>query len=578
MRSAFDKLKESRILHYDRLKPFRERRVEALAHYVGPYYGNRTGAQQEPVNLIELGVNTYLQHLVPRTPQTRIVPRKVELWSSASDMEDAINQILLQIRFETTIRLATLEGLFGLGVVKVGITGEEGEYPFAEVTLFDDWVHDTKARSIEEFRFCGNRYPVDLEEVLSNENFDEAARSELRNSSGEESSPFEREPGKKAEDLSRSRGSSLTGDDDDLYRSVELWDLWLPKENVILTFAEGNTKPLSEAEWGGPASGPYRLLRFNEVSGNVMPLPPVFSWMDLHILVNNLYCKLGEQASQQKTVNYARLAGGDDAERIVNAENGSTIGVQDPQNVKSHSFPGPDNQVMGFAAAMRQLASYMMGNIDVLAGLSSQAGTASQENLLHSSASNRVNSMQSRVSDLTRYVIRDMAWWMWPDPMVRVPFVKKIEGTEYQGQSSWPYQKDERGIEQDVRGGDFNDYDFEVKPYSLSDQSPEQALARIEETWRQDIVPLAPILEAQGLKLNAAEYLKVKAKYAGIPELSRIVEMTPPTHSPGSPSGEMRPRKPASTTREYIRRGESKQGGLPAEQDMMAGASNSTPV
>src|SRR5690606_10666742 len=105
----------------------------------------------------------------------------------------------------------------------------------------------------------------------------------------------------------------------------------------------------------------------------------------------------------------------------------------------------------------------------------------------------------------------------------------------------------------------FNDYDFDVKPYSLNDQSPEQALARIEETWRQDIVPLAPILEAQGMRLNAAEYLKTKAKYAGIPEMSLIVEMAPTATAPGHPSGgDMRPRKPSSTTREYIRRGESK--------------------
>ena len=79
---------------------------------------------------------------------------------------------------------------------------------------------------------------------------------------------------------------------------VELRDIWLPREQLIITVETGKLGPsLRVLEWDGPHSGPYRFLRFNEVPGNTMPLPPVALWRDLHDLANVLFRKLGLQSS-----------------------------------------------------------------------------------------------------------------------------------------------------------------------------------------------------------------------------------------------------------------------------------------
>ena len=45
-------------------------------------------------------------------------------------------------------------------------------------------------------------------------------------------------------------------------------------------------KPLRVVDWTGPPRGPYAVLGFNHVPSNIMPLPPVAIWQDLHDLAN----------------------------------------------------------------------------------------------------------------------------------------------------------------------------------------------------------------------------------------------------------------------------------------------------
>src|SRR5208337_3159153 len=97
----------------------------------------------------------------------------------------------------------------------------------------------------------------------------------------------------------------------DQYRD-RLWlrDVWLPKEQLLLTVGCNTNTLLKVVEWEGPECGPYYKLGYSDVPGNLLPLPPVALWRDLHELSNKLFRKLGNQAEGQKTV--LGFTGGDE--------------------------------------------------------------------------------------------------------------------------------------------------------------------------------------------------------------------------------------------------------------------------
>lgn len=565
-RDGFTKLKDAVSSSTKLLRPFREAQLKAMNQYLGPHYANRTGQKSVPVNMLEMAVTTYVQQLAARAPQILVSTHQQGLKASAIEMELAVNESLKRMDFESELQLWVMQAIFSIGIMKVGTYSsgftqlDDEQFAktqvFAEAISLDDWVHDMRAsRWGRQVSFCGHRYKMSLEDVYENPYFDEEQVSRLAATSREEAKNGEN----RLEDLS---GESPTSDDE-YDPSVELWDIWLPRAGTVVTFAEGQSKPLREEEWIGPEHGPYRLLGFNKVLNNIMPLPPVANWIDSHDLYNLLYNKLGEQASRQKTVAFASPQGKDTATKTISANDGEVVLSANPGSVKEMKFGGIDQSTLAFAMNMRGVNSYIMGNLDALAGLGSSADTLGQEQIIKGSSSDRMKQMQGAVQSGIKNVVRDIAFWLFNDPMLEMDLTQKVPGTDIELETKWPFQRDEFGVEHDVREGEFDAYDFNIEPYSMQDLTPAERLQLLMQTMTQTILPLTQF----GVQPDITAYLKLVAKYSNMPELADIV---PAIAASQGLAIQGQPGKSPVTSREYVRRSVSDGQTQQANDQQMA--------
>jgi hypothetical protein len=530
------------------MKPFREQRAEATKQMVGAHYGEDGAGDKVPVNLLELACNVYTRQLAARAPKAIVSTKYKELKGPASMLELAVNHLVGVIELERTLRRAALEALFGIGCVKCGITplgglahgilNDPGQ-PFAEVVTLDDLVLDMAALTIEEMQYCGNLFRLPYEQVMESEFYLPEGKAKLKPTRKQ---PYHPDGDERLETLSQGFGT-----DRDEYRDmVELQEIWLPLEGLLVTLpAEGEGPPLRVVEWNGPRPGPFHFLGFSEVPGQLMPLAPTSLWLDLHELVNRLFRKLGRQAERQKDVTLYRGAAAEDAERVRDAEDGGLIRVDDPQGVQVAKYGGIDQANFALTIHLKDLFTYLAGNIDAIGGLGPQSGTLGQDQLISENASKRVADMQDRTVRFAKEVIHDLAYYLWTDPLIRLPLVKQIK---------------EANVELNVeftpseRQGEYMDYNITIDPYSMAHQSPAVRLQTLMQIWSNFIGPFAPQLGEQGMQVNFEALLRIVAKLANFDELDELITFAnaPPATPVDVPERHERT-MPANTTRTNVR-------------------------
>jgi len=555
------------------LHSFREAEIAGLRQLVGPHYGENGSDMSEPINMLNLGVSTLLGKLAAKEPQVLCTTQSEALRSSATDVSLAINEHLIRTGFGEEWRIAVMGALFSMGIMKVGVDVEftssidDEEFdvtaPFASAVLFSDWVHDTTAKRWrrDSIQFAGNRYEVAIEDLEGLDGIDQQVldglhhRAEMRLFDDNEETPQE---------LAHSRGMWT----DETFRpKTTLWDIWVPSLGSVVTFADDyGTKPLREMTWTGPENGPFHIFGFNPVLNNIMPLAPVANWLDTHDLLNRIFNKLGRQVNRQKTVTYASPAAKVDGETVRTSEDGDTILVTNPNGIKEVRFGGPDQQSLGFGGYMRDLMSYTMGNLDTMAGLGSQADTATQEKILSESNNAGVQDMQGKAVHALRGIIRDYGYWLYNDPAIQMDLQQRIEGTDITVDTSWPMQTNEFGELVDAREGDFDMYQFDIEPYSLQDQSPSERFNKLRAIWNQEIMPLAQMGQVQP---DVQKYLGLLARYGDMPEIDEIANLMVSVEEQQQPQEQASVAKPESEKR-YIH--ESRNSGMGregAERSMM---------
>ena len=273
-----------------------------------------------------------------------------------------------------------------------------------------------------------------------------------------------------------------------------------------------------------------------------MPLSPVALLRDLHDLANNLFRKLTRQAERQKDVNYASGSSVDDAQRVVNADDGETIRVQSVDTISTAKFGGVDPNNLAFFMQTKSIFNEMGGNLAVLAGLAPQAETLGQEQILNTNASRRLEDMQERTIKWTQGIMRDLAWYEWTNPLLKRNLQKKVKGTEI----SIPVL-----FTPDDRIGQYIDYNFIIEPFSLQMKTPGERLRVVMAAVQSLILPLAPFIQQQGGTIDVQGILELFARYTGMTELSEIVEFGNPIQP--EPGAVPEPRQAANTTRTNVR-------------------------
>lgn len=559
-RAEFRSLKDRVEKSYDSLDAHRSNRLEALKSYCGTGYGDslRVGRPETVVDLLELLVDVYLQQLVSGDPQVLVTTQRYQYRTTARYFEMALNHCLRRIDLRTSLQSFILESLFSIGVMKVGVTtleeaaqygdSEDGFLPFADPVFFDDFVYDTTVPRWSHIAFCGNRYEMLLEDLKNDPRNDKAA---LRGVGDGHSSKFR--PGTmRAEELGV--WESAMGDEDDDRPKVALWDIWLPREQVVVTYVEEGSeqRPLRIHEWDGPPKGPYHCLSYRTVLNNIQPVAPVNNMVVLADMMNRLWNKMGEQASRQKTLTLYSPSAQQDALRAKHASDGEMIQSLNPAGISQVRYGGVEQTTLAFSAQVREMFSYIAGNLDTMGGLAVGAPTATQEKLLAGASSNRMRSMQQRVIAATKAIITDIGWYLWNDPMVRMRLTSRVSGTDHEFETSWPEQTDELGITHDMRSGSFNDLNFSIEPYSMQDQSPQERAMLLRQIMQQDILPAIQLLMQQGTTIDFEAYFDKLAQYTNLPELKEFIRMgSIEATDPGI--ADMGPSKPPVTTRQYDR-------------------------
>lgn len=511
------------------LQPFRDELLESLKSYTGPHYGQNS-SMDKPINMLELSVESLLQQLSSRAPQVLCTTHKAELKSAATEMELALNLALKKMEFEKEHRLWILSAIFSVGILEVGldvvetieVDGEDIPITdvFCEAIMFDDFVFDTSAAKWDprQVGFWGHRFKVPLEEAKKDPSYDKEARAALKG--------MERTQQESTESVSRADGNAGTADQ--FMEMCELWQIFVPSENELITFSCESDIPLKTVEWTGPKRGPYHLVGFNPVLNNIMPLPPVANWRDLDDLENKLYSKLGRQASRQKNIGVTDLQGAKDGQTVMNADDGQVICVGNPNAFQEAHLGGIDQNTLGFALNVRSMADFVMGNLSAQMGLGSSAQTLGQEQLIRQASSVRISSMQGVILSATECVLRDIAFYLHDHPTVEFNMTRDITGTDMQIPVKWPYRDNGYGEEEDVRKGDYEEYDISIQPYSMTEVSPGERAQMLRDIWARDILPAIQL----GVQPDVYTYLSKLGKYLDLPELNEIVPMAQQSMDP----------------------------------------------
>jgi hypothetical protein len=503
------------------LQPFRKKDLHAKRQYLGRNYADDANEKRVPINMIELAVQIYTRSLVPSKPRASVTTDFIELRDGAVDLQIAMDHLIGEIALEKTLRRCVKSAMFSIGIMKLGLAaGAIGEImgfrhnvgqPFADNVSLDDWVHDMTAKRWEQIGFAGNRYRLPLEEAKELEQFAKAEREKLKAVSVNETT------NEQGDEREETLSLGTDGSDDGFKPYTEVWDLWLPLEQLVVTLpaeAAGGQMPLNVIEWDGDERGPFHILGYNEVPGQIMPLPPVALMLDLHELANKLFRKLGDQAQRQKTVLGVMGGADEDGNRIQEADDGTIMRIDSPDKVREYKFGGIDQTTLAFTLQCRDLFSYFQGNLDSLGGLGPQSETLGQDKLITATAGQRLADMQSQTIEFVDGVLTALAQDMWTDPLLDVPGIKRVGNSDI----GIPIR-----VTPERREGDFFQYNFKVDPFSMQHQTPQLKLQTVQEVLERVIFPAIPLLEAQGATIDMQELVSIIADFTDTEELKRII-------------------------------------------------------
>lgn len=550
---------------------YRVNRLTLMKQAVGHNYSDNGAADKVPMNLLELATNIYLQRLVAQNPQVSINTFYPQLKEIVTRFEKAGNNLIEDIELGETLSTVVYAALFSKGILKIGlnrstvevggITHDSGQ-AFADAVSLDDWVEDMTVSENENGQFEGNYWYPTIDEAM--ELFPDAKESDF--------SLKREQTGEKTKDHDIQEGDSNKSTRVEFRPVVKMLDLYLKKQNLILqcTYSGDDSDPigtvLNSFEWEGPENGPYHKLGFGVVEGCTMPSAPAQHWIDIHTLTNTLFRKLGRQANDEKTVVGVRQGGDRDGNILVDASDGQTVKIDDPNNIGEIHTGGINQSTLAFVLMLKDIFSYMGGNLDNLGGLGPQSETLGQDQLLSASASMRIQKMQKDVTIFTTKVLKDLMWYLWYDPNPKQKDVIKTAPGFESVTIAVPFNPEDRE-------GDYLQYNIILEPYSMQHQSPESKLQGIRTVLAEMIQPLLPMMEQQGVTLDIEGLFKTVGKLSNIPELSNFIKFSSPNlEQPVGSSSEAR--QAPNTTRTNIRKnipGATQQGKSAVLQQALLG-------
>lgn len=530
----------------------RGQRREAVRQYVGKHWSEEGSPDKVPVNLIALFVNIFGRALVSQNPRVMLSTFIKQFKPTVAAMEQAINDRIEHIRLADTLQRIVIDALFNVGIAKVALATPSdaavhmwnlraGE-AFVEQVDEDDFACDTHARRWEELAWVGHKYRVPLDTIQKDSSYSSYRKRLIPT----DDYPLDAIGEEKVSMMGR---TYVGGIKQEWGEYCDLWEIYLPRQRMVITLPDNQGIPdqviLRKQKWIGPDQGPYHFLGMMTVPGNLNPKAPIQDLLDLHEAVNGCFRKLIRTVERIKEVTFVRGGAMEDGSRAMKADDGDIIRIDSPDDIKQVVMGGTAiQQIMATAVALKDLYSYLAGNLDIAGGLSPQSKTAHQDAMLNENSSRVMNDMQQQVTKFVASVINSFCWYEHHHPL-------KTQTSEY-AVRGMPQYSLTRNVTPEQRAKiPFEALRIRIDPYSMRYQSPEQRLQALTQLLMQILTPMGPQLAQQGIFPDMNFFLQKWGKYTDNPDVQELVTIKQPPDM-GSSGGES-PAMPQSTTRNYVR-------------------------
>lgn len=557
------------------LEDYRKTGIEFIRQFVGHKYKPQGGTDSKkyPINMMEFFVTTLTQKLAASPPRVLVETFNQDALPKIDGYQFTLNREIVKMNLLDTINAVLTDSFFyPFGVARTGISYSEpygsGGYRstpgtiFTEHVPFDCFVCDMTASSLEEADWYGHEYDLFLEDVLNNEQYEKDARDEIRTHYIN------------LRQQSQARGRSSAQDigvnyqpDQALYDKVRLYDIYIPKHNILVTITENGVTqiPLRVIEWAGPKGGPYTFLSYYKVPKNIMPLQPVASISTLNDALNQSTNKLLDQVMSKKRITVGPKEAEEDNAAMAAARDGDHIGLENYGQIQDLVIGEIDNALWSVVLGLQGTTNEVSGNILMLGGSGRQGETLGQDQLSQQNASGRVLHLERRFGEFVQLTIRHIGHWIYTDPVTVYRVRKKVQGIDLEIESDF-------GPE-DRADAEEHWHDILLIPYSMQNPGPAARLQMITNFILQVYPAVANVLREQGRYLDADRLISTWAAYTNMPDLDQIFLAlgTPGDQS----SGDLLSGVPkARTPHEHIHRsGNSGQGNQNALLSQLAASS-----
>jgi hypothetical protein len=567
----------TRIIHrdYRSMAKYRTNRRQLEEQIAGSHYGSDGPEHDVPVNFLALAAQVIVNHLAARDPAVLIDAQTEDLKPKASTFTLAVNHLIEhELHMGIVFAQAARNAMTGVGVIKtaMNLSGVEigGEWvdigqPFSMVVDTDDLVISChESARLDDLVYIGDRHKLRLDRAKESPLYIREKIEKLADKSQRDKNPD-------GTPKMRTLSVGEVTDEDTVDEYIWVVDVYLPREKKFITlpYSEGEVdtsvgqlRPDDLTDWQGPEDGPYRVLGFEWIPGNILPKPVMASGRLLHEVGNKLFRKLTNQAQRQKSIGTYDKRHAQDAEVIKAAKDGEIVGLNGGR-IEEARFGGPDQVNLAMFLQVQSLFNWFMGNIESLAGLSAQSDTLGQDQLLAAGASTKIKAMQHTMLEFATGVVRDLAWYLWTDPLIDLPLTKRVAGTDITVPTRFSPEEME---------GDFLEYNFSIQPYSMQQKSPELILQTMEHVLNSFVGPFLPMMEQQGLAINVEKLLRRVGELTNI-DMDDLVTFAGGPKDPEVASVGQARQSPV-TTRNYTRTnipGKSRDGSAQAMATALLG-------
>jgi hypothetical protein len=533
----------------------RENRVALVRQLVGSNYSEDGADRRVPLNLISLYTSIVGRNLISKNPRVMLSTFERDQKPMVHAMETWANEELERMKFANTMKRVVLDALFSVGIAKVCLSSPSDAsllgwrlsagHPIIGRVDLDDFVFDVHARDLTEVGFIGHRFRVPIETVKDSSLFNKR-RKDLMASRDQ---PYNLEGDEKVSMIGR---TYYDVDGEEFEDMIDLWEIYLPRQRMIVTLpddAMGGTSQMiiREQDWIGPDCGPYHALAFQTVPGNPLGKGPLQDLIEMHNSANKIYRKLDMQAWRQKQVLPIRTGATEDGSRITQANDGEAIRC-DNDAPKAVDFGGINQMNFNYGIHIVDQFMKFAGNLEMMGGLAPQSKTLGQDEMLSANASGGIKDMQDQVVQYVSDVVRSMLWYWHHHPQKTMSSEYSVKGTNA--------SITRHVTPQDRKALHFDSIKLEVDPYSMAHRTPQQAAQALDDTVMKVVMPMAQLLQQQGVVFDVNAYLEKKAHYQDMPDLSDIITMQepPPPEQAQGQGGPAGPSAQPETTRNYVRR------------------------